>query len=285
MASLRQAHRLVHLLRASSLARSVFYYQRKRAQEVDKYGTLKNRIQQLYEQHNGNYGYRRITMALHLKGISVNHKTISRLMRELGLRGKQSKRRYYRSYDTGMDFVSPNILKRQFNAPQPLQKLVTDVTQIRSKRDNKWLYLSPLMDLFNGEIYHAQMHTHPTVEFVLGMFDAPVLQGKSDNRLCHSDQGFQYKSPAYRRRLKTLGIQQSMSRKGNCLDNASIESFFGTLKRELGEELEDLSINDMKKAIRRYIQYYNEERIRLDLKMSPKQYRAAYEKAAQSVVQ
>ena len=139
-----------------------------------------------------------------------------------------------------MDFVSPNRLKRQFSAAKPLQKRVTDVTQLRSKRDNQWLYLSPLMDLFNGEIYHAQMHTHPTVEFVLGMLDAPVLQQKADDRLCHSDQGFQYKNPAYRRRLKALGIQQSLSRKGNCLDSACIESFFGTLKRELGEALEEL---------------------------------------------
>lgn len=277
MASLRQYYRLEYLLRAAGLARSVFYYQMKRAQGPDKYAELKEKIKDIYTDKKGFYGYRRITYNLNLKEFTANHKTVHRLMRELGLRGKTPKRRNYNSYDPSIDLASPNLLQRQFKSDKPLQKLVTDVTQISSKPDGKRLYLSPLMDLFNGEICSFQMHTHPTVNFVLGMFNAPVLQQKSKGRLCHSDQGLQYKNPAYRRKLKELGITQSMSRKANCLDNACIESFFGTLKNEL-PELENLSIRDMKKEIRQYIKYYNEERIRSCLKMSPKQYRANYEK-------
>lgn len=259
------------------MARSSFYYHLSRLTTQKASSPLAQHIQSLYEQHKGNYGYRRIHLALRAQGYEVNHKRVYRIMRELGLQGRSPKRKRYHSFSHAIDYQTDNLLKRDFQAAKPLTRLVTDITQIRSKTDDQWLYLSSLMDLFNGEIIDAQMHTSPTVKLVSDMFNNAALKALPESCVCHSDQGIQYKNPRYRHLLKDKGIQQSMSRKGNCYDNARMESFFGTLKHELQiEELEKLPIKQMKRVIRRYIHYFNEQRITLKLKMSPLQYRLAY---------
>ena len=269
----------MYLLKAAGLSKSTFHYQcnyKKPRSHEEK--ALVDKIKAVFEKHHGNYGCRRVYIDLRNKYIKINHKRVQRLMHELGLKGRRPTLKRFSSYKGELDDKVENLADRQFKADKPLHRLGTDVTQIRSHQDGKWLYLSPLIDFYNNEVIHYSISDSPTVNFVVKMFDHPALDKVADGCLCHSDQGFQYKNPAYKRELKARNITQSMSRKGNCLDNARVESFFSTLKNELDERaLEKLSYGEAKQAIERYIDYYNNERIRLDIKMSPRQYRLAHQ--------
>ncbi|XQM33521.1 Transposase (plasmid) [Cupriavidus sp. H19C3] len=259
------------LLAVAGLARSTFYYQQKALLAGDRYAELKQRIRAIYERHRGRYGYRRITAAIRQDGEVVNHKLVRRLMLQLGLKSLVRPKKY-RSYRGGLGLAAPNLLNRQFAAQRPNEKWVTDVTEFNVKGQK--LYLSPVMDLYNGEIVAWQSSTRPTFDLVSGMLKKAISRLKRSERpLLHSDQGWQYRMPAYRRLLGKK-VRQSMSRKGNCLDNAAMESFFGTLKSEFFYLNEFDSVKQLQSGIRQYIHYYNNERIRLKLKgLSPVQYR------------
>lgn len=259
------------LLDVAGLARSTFYYQQKVLLAGDRYAELKQRIRTIYEHHRGRYGYRRITAVIRQAGEIVNHKLIRRLMLQLGLKSLVRPKKY-RSYRGMLGQVAPNLLNRQFAAQRPNEKWVTDVTEFNVKGQK--LYLSPVMDLYNGEIIAWQSSTRPTFDLVSGMLKKAISHLKRRERpLLHSDQGWQYQMPAYRRLLGKK-VRQSMSRKGNCLDNAAMESFFGTLKSEFFYLNEFDSVEQLQAGIRQYIHYYNHERIRLKLKgLSPVQYR------------
>lgn len=260
------------LLKAASLSRSTYYYQAKVLEAGDRYTSLKASIQAVYERHKGRYGYRRITAELRKAGQAVNHKTVQRLMNVLGLKSLVRPKKY-RSY-RGEAASSPNLLDRQFNAERPNEKWVTDVTEF-NVRGNK-LYLSPVMDLYNGEIIAYEMQERPLYSLVGTMLKKALvkLRGRVDRPLLHSDQGWQYQMPGYRKVLVDHGLTQSMSRKGNCLDNAAMESFFGTLKSEFFYLNKFANVEELKSGLRRYIHYYNHQRIKLKLKgLSPVQYR------------
>lgn len=268
---MRQHHPLAILLDVAGLARSTFYYQQKVLLAGDRYAELKQRIRTIYERHRGRYGYRRITAVIRQAGEIVNHKLIRRLMLQLGLKSLVRPKKY-RSYRGMLGRVAPNLLNRQFAAQRPNEKWVTDVTAFNVKGQK--LYLSPVMDLYNGEIIAWQSSTRPTFDLVRGMLKKAIPRLKRSERpLLHSDQGWQYQMPAYRRLLGKK-VRQSMSRKGNCLDNAAMESFFGTLKSEFFYLNEFDSVKQLQAGIRQYIHYYNHERIRQKLNgLSPVQYR------------
>ena len=156
----------------------------------------------------------------------------------------------------------------------PNQKWTTDVTEFNVL--GRKLYLSPVLDLYNQEIVSYDISERPDFKNVMNMLTKAVKKkSKSTALLMHSDQGWQYQMKQYQSVLKDNGIQQSMSRKGNCLDNAVMENFFGTLKSELFYLNKYESIKQLKKEINEYIKYYNYERIKLNLNgMSPVQYRA-----------
>ena len=260
------------LLKAASLSRSTFYYQAKALQADDRHADLKSRIKAVYERHKGRYGYRRITAQLHQAGQTVNHKTVQRLMNCLGLKSLVRPKRY-RSY-RGECASSPNLLDRKFEAARPNEKWVTDVTEFNVRGDK--LYLSPVMDLYNGEIVAYEMQERPLYSLVAAMLKKALakLKSRDDRPLLHSDQGWQYQMAAYRRKLADRGLIQSMSRKGNCLDNAAMESFFGTLKSEFFYLNKFSNVEELKSGLRRYIHYYDHQRIKLKLKgLSPVQYR------------
>lgn len=271
MLELRQGHDLALLLKAARLSRSTFYYQVKAQQASDRYADLKSRIRALYARHQGRYGYRRITAALCRSGELVNHKTVQRLMQVLGLKSLVRAKKY-RSY-RGQQAQVPNILARQFQAERPNQKWVTDVTEFNVRGEK--LYLSPVMDLFNGEIVSYTIQKRPQFSLVSDMLKKALAKlCGSDMPLLHSDQGWQYQMQAYRRQLAAHGLTQSMSRKGNCLDNAAMESFFGTLKAEFFYLTRFDNVEQLQNGIRQYIHYYNHHRIKLKLKgLSPVQYR------------
>lgn len=270
--ALRVAYPLAILLRVSGLSRSTFYYQAKVQQSADRYAELKSKIAQIYAYHKGRYGYRRITDELRNAGCAVNHKTVQRLMQRLGLKSLVRPKKY-RSYRGQRNADVPNVLNRQFAADRPNQKWVTDVTEFNVRGDK--LYLSPVMDLYNGEIVAYEMQTRPHLPLVSNMLRKALGKlGAQDAPLLHSDQGWQYQMSAYRRQLAASRVTQSMSRKGNCLDNAAMESFFGTLKSEFFYLNKFDSIEQLGKGLRQYIHYYNHTRIKTRLKgLSPVQYR------------
>ena len=206
-------------------------------------------------------------------GYCINHKTVQKLMKSLGLKGKQRKNERYRSYKGEVGRVADNHLKREFYADKPFEKLTTDVTQFNVGGEK--VYLSPVMDLYNREILSYSISSSPNLEQIREMLTGLFAKLPSDARpLFHSDQGWQYQHTEYQRLLSEHNIKQSMSRKGNCMDNGAMENFFGRLKVEMfyGEKFE--SVNAFIEELNRYIHYYNHDRISLRLKgMSPVQYR------------
>lgn len=260
------------MLQLSGLARSTFYYYLKH-QGTDKYKCEKQEIINIFNANKGRYGYRRITIALCKKGYVINHKTVLKLMNNLGLKGKQRKNDKYHSYKGTVGKVADNLLNRDFYAEKPFEKITTDITQFNVC--NSKVYLSPVLDLFNNEVISYSVSTSPNLEQIKemlnGLFDKLP---KDATPIFHSDQGWQYQHAEYQRLLSEHNITQSMSRKGNCIDNGAMENFFGRLKVEMffGEKFE--SVNTFIDELKKYIHYYNNERISLKLKgMSPVQYR------------
>ena len=259
-------------MKLSGLARSTYYYYQK-YQNTDKYEYEKQVIQEIFNSNKGRYGYRRITMVMHNKGYVINHKTVLKLMNSLGLKGKQRKNDKYHSYKGQVGKVADNHLNREFYAEKPFEKLTTDVTQF--KIGDEKIYLSPVMDLFNREIVSYSISTSPNLWQIREMLDGLFEKLPADaTPLFHSDQGWQYQHAEYQRLLAEHNIKQSMSRKGNCMDNGAMENFFGRLKVEMyyGEKFE--SVNTFIDELKQYIDYYNNERISTKLKgMSPVKYR------------
>jgi putative transposase len=269
---LRHQYPLAGLLKLAGLARSTFYYQQKALQVADKYADLKARIKTIFDRHKGRYGYRRITATIRQEGLAVNHKTIQRLMVDLRLKSCVRVKKY-RAYKGEVGKIAPNVLERQFDAESPNQKWVTDVTEFNVRGEK--LYLSPVLDLYNGEIVAYQMARRPLFDMVGTMLEKAFGRLKqSDKPILHSDQGWQYQMAVYRRLLENRSITQSMSRKGNCYDNAAMESFFGTLKAEFFYLNKFDNLDELEVGIKDYIRYYNHDRIKLKLQgMSPVKYR------------
>jgi len=256
----------------AGLARSTFYYQQKAAQACDKHEALKKQIGTIFARHKGRYGYRRVTATIRQLGKKVNHKTVQGLMGTLGLKSLVRPKKY-RSYKGEVGHAAANILQRKFEATGANQKWVTDVTAFKVAGEK--LYLSPVMDLYNGEIIAFETAKRPAFELVGVMLKKALAKLKEGEQpILHSDQGWQYRMPAYQRVLRNKHIVQSMSRRGNCLDNAAMESFFAVLKSEYFYLNKFSSVNELQTGLKKYIHYYNHDRIKMKLKgLSPVQYR------------
>ena len=257
------------------MGRPVFYYHLKRIKTKDKYADVKYNIKSIFHEHKGRYGYRRITAEMRNRGYTINHKTVQRLMAALYLKSQIRKVRY-RSYKGEIGKIAPNILNRDFVASAPNQKWATDVTQINIGSTK--LYLSPILDMFNGEIVSYNISKSPNLEQIYDMLDKAFEKYDNlDGLIIHSDQGWQYQNYGYRKRLEERHVIQSMSRKGNCLDNAVAENFFGIMKSELLYADKFESPEAFIKALDEYIDYYNNIRIKSRLNgKSPVQYRTLY---------
>jgi len=260
------------LLQLADIPRSTYYYWVKNFNLPDPDAELKVLIQSIFDEHEGRFGYRRIRDELRNRGHKVNHKKVQRIMKEQGLKCLVRMKKY-RSYKGTVGKIAPNILDRSFQAENPNQKWVTDITEF--KLFGKKLYLSPILDLFNGEIITYTLGSRPTYSLVSTMLDQAFERlTDQDTLLIHSDQGWHYQMKKYRHALSERGITQSMSRKGNCYDNAVMESFFGIMKSELLYLKEFESVEHFKQELVKYIEYYNHKRIKAKLKgMSPVQYR------------
>jgi putative transposase len=254
------------------MARSTFYYYLNKSGQQDKQESIKAEIISIYKQNKGRYGYRRITTTLKKNGMTINHKRVARLMQECGLKSLVRPKKY-KSYKGRQGKIARNLLKRNFKAKKPCQKWVTDVTEFAIA--GKKLYLSPILDLYNGEIVSYNISERPVFHQVTDMLQKALVNLPAETKLIlHSDQGWQYQMKEYQDLLRKRKIKQSMSRKGNCLDNAVMESFFGTLKSELFYINQFKSYESLKEGIIEYIDYYNNDRIKQKLKgLSPVQYR------------
>lgn len=260
------------MLKLSGLARSTFYYRQKALSSGDRHAALKTRIRLIFDAHKGRYGYRRVTAAIRGLGQAVNHKTVQRLMVEMGLKSLVRPKKY-RSYKGHAGRVAPDLLQRKFRANRMNQKWTTDVTEFNVAGEK--LFLSPVMDLHNGEIIAFETARRPIFKLVKDMLDKALATLDDEDRpILHSDQGWQYQMPTWSRMLDSRNIAQSMSRKGNCLDNAAMESFFATLKSEFFYPNRFESIESLREGVEDYIRYYNNDRIKMKLKgLSPVQYR------------
>ena len=267
ISALRHKHKLEILLEVAHLARAIYYYHKKQLDKADKYGNAKEAIATIYHENKGRYGYRRITMELRQLGFTLNHKTVQRLMKELGLVCRVRMKKY-RSYKGEVGKIALNLLERNFEAEKPNQKWVTDVTEF--SLFGQKLYLSPILDLCSRDIVSYSISDRPVLSMVTQMLDKAFSKIPDGIGLVlHSDQGWQYQHKQYQRMLEAKGIRQSMSRKGNCLDNAVIENFFGLLKSELMYLQEFDSMEHFKRELIDYLDYYNNRRCKAKLKGLP----------------
>ncbi|XJB47292.1 IS3-like element IS1397 family transposase [Escherichia coli] len=276
--SLRCGHCQSDLLKAAGLARSTLYYQLSLQKAKDKYADVKQLIASIFHEHRGCYGYRRIHCELQKRGLKFSGKTVRKLMQQLGLKSPVRLKKY-RSYRGNMGLAAENILQRQFKAEAPCEKWVTDITEFRA--GGQKLYLSPILDLFNGEIVAWETACRPTEELVKRMLNKGLESlAEGEKPLLHSDQGWHYRIKSYQSALADRGLVQSMSRKGNCLDNAVMENFFGHLKEEMYYRRDYRNVEELENAVNEYITYWNQKRIKLSLGgLSPVEYRTEHQKA------
>jgi putative transposase len=277
--ALRDRYSIESLCKYLGISRSGYYKYRQRI-DTDRDGECKVQIQAIYDEHDGTWGYRQIQLGLYRRfHIVVNHKRVLRLMQFMGLQAIIRRKRshpstYQKSVSDGR--VAENLLERNFKADAPNQKWVTDVTQY--KVGEQKIYLSAIKDLYNNEIVAHHLSFHNDNELVLETFRKAFKARKDVTGLIvHSDQGSQYTSHAYHDMLPQVSAQISMSRRGNCIDNASMESFFSFLKTEGLYPYDIRTLDEAQSRIIRYINYYNEERPQRKLKkLTPIEYRRQF---------
>lgn len=271
-----------------SVSKSTYYYTINNYNKPEKDHDLKIEIENIFMKHKGRYGYRRITLELKNNGLIINHKKVKRIMKALGLFGKTPKAKY-KSYKGTIGKTAPNLLLvkevdevkhtttyvRNFKTNGLNEVWGTDVTEFHIKHGK--LYLSPIIDFNNREVIAFNISDTPNyLQTKLMLEDAFSKHNNLEGLIMHTDQGWQYQMEHFRKALNDKGIRQSMSRKGNCLDNSIVENFFGILKNEMfyGNEYNFTSLEHLANEIEKYIHYYNNERITVKLKgLTPVQYR------------
>lgn len=274
VSELRLIYPLKILLNVSGVKKSTFYYTLSKVDKDDKNKSIIDKIKEIFFYHKERYGYRRITLELRNQGYLVNHKKVYRLMIKLGLKPLKRNKRKYSSYKGTVGKIANNLINREFEADRPNEKWYTDVTEFNLRGDK--VYLSPILDGFNQEVISYNVSKSPNLEQINDMLNKAFDNKELVGLIFHSDQGWQYQHESYQQRLKNKGIKQSMSRKGNSMDNGLMENFFGILKTEMFYDQEDKyeTLDDLIKAIDEYIYYYNYDRIKVKLKgLSPVNYR------------
>ena len=259
-------------------------YWQKRFDRKNPNQKLEDTILELHKEHK-DFGYRRMHGLLKRLGYPVNKKRVQRIMQKNGLQVTSftRKSRKYSSYRGKIGKIAPNRIRRRFKTNVPHQKITTDTTEFKYYEVNdkglmtiKKLYLDPFMDMYNGEILSYSISMHPSAVSIMTALKATIKLTEDCiyRRTFHSDRGWAYQMKSYIQELKKNRIYQSMSRKGNCYDNAIMENFFGVMKQEMYYGQVYYSFDELKEAIERYIVYYNERRIKQKLGwMSPVEYR------------
>ena len=246
------------------VSESGYYRYKGNLGKPDRDAVLSAAILEIVEEapYNDNYGVPRMQTALANKGIKAGIRKITKIMRRLGLIHKKKRRPKGLTKAATEIQEQENLLKQDFSADRPFQKLLTDISQIPCK--NGRLYISPIMDCFNGEILSLLMRNNMKKELCIDTFEAARKRYPISGAILHSDRGSQYTSEAFRETLEKNGVRQSLSGVNHCFDNARMESFFATLKKELLYRIPTyrMTMDEVKTCIFRYVfTYYNTTRI------------------------
>jgi len=255
------------------LSRAAYYKWRQRVVEPDKDTERMGLVQEAWEKSRRIYGYRRVTVYLQQQGYSINHKTVLRLMNKMNIRSVARKRNPYKKANQLDSYHRyENVLNRDFTATKPNQKWDTDISYVRTQQG--WGYLSTIKDLFDGFIVSYLLGKENSVDLVTDTVKQAMQKEKvTDEIILHSDQGHQYTSNAYFTLTSANKIKQSMSRRGNCWDNAPMENFFGHFKEESLRQYPIPTFQEARKIVDDYIAFYNDERIQLKTRQTPYQTR------------
>lgn len=262
---------LKRCLEALGLSPSTYHYWKKHEDEANREDLkLSEAIKCVQEQNHWAYGSKRMAKHLVAEGFAqrLNHKRVARIMGKFGLHAKIRRRRYPKNYYLSLKESRTerpgNILDREFSSDCPMRKLVTDITYLPTGEG--WVYMAAVMDLWNREIVSYKLSRHMSLDLVRDVVSMLKDRGLSNETMIHSDMGWTYTHMSYIEHLKTLGVQQSMSRKGNCWDNACMENFFGLMKSEtIRQSKQILSVDEMQRLIDDYIYWYNNQRIQKKL--------------------
>ena len=264
--ALRNAYRLKELLDCLHLSKSSYFYQERVLNRPDKYQNLRQEIREAFAAVNGCYGYRRLHAVLKGRGRSVSEKVIRRVMKEERLVVRNIRRRHYNSYLGEISPAAPNLINRNFHAEKPNEKWLTDITEFRLPAGK--VYLSPIIDCFDGMAVTWTIGTSPNARLVNSMLDAAISGLREGERpVLHSDRGGHYRWPGWIQRMRVAGLRRSMSAKGCSPDNAACEGFFGRLKNEMfyGVSWEGVSLRQFISILDSYLHWYNRERIKQSL--------------------
>jgi putative transposase len=273
--TLKNKYPLKVLLEHVGLARSSYFYHRKIATLPDKYETLRDQIIRLFTENNQCYGYRRIYGALGQSGIRVSEKVVQQIMTQQQLVVIGKRKRKYSSYQGEVTPAVPNLIARDFHADAPNIKWLTDLTEFHIPAGK--VYLSPMVDCFDGLLTSSSIGISPDAELVNSMLDVAISTlNKGEQPIVHSDRGAHYRWPGWLERMKEAGLTRSMSQKGCSPDNAACEGFFGRIKNEMfyNRSWAGVSIEEFINVLDEYLHWYNEKRIKMSLgAMSPLEYR------------
>ena len=265
----RERYPISVMCRFFGVSRSGYYGYVSRMGKPEKDAALAEDIRQQQKRSLGTYGYRRMQMALAARGIYRNPKTVLRIMKKYDLLSEIRRRRRWVNMGQQLHRYE-NLLDRQFRADRPNHKWVTDISYIHTKQGV--LYLSMIRDLYDNSIVAYKTGTEQTINLVLDTIRLAIRREKKKvaaELQLHSDQGFQYTSQAYFKLTQRYGITPSMSRRGNCYDNAMAENFFSILKTECIYRHKPASFQEANDMINRYISFYNHERIQLKTGVAP----------------
>ena len=273
---MRTAYPLNELLRELGLPRSSYFYHRARVRVADKYADVRRVMAEIFACNYRCYGYRRIHASLSRQSLKISEKVVRRLMKQECLVTTARKRRRYGSYMGEIGPAPENLLNRDFRASTPNEKWLTDLTEFQITAGK--VYLSPMIDCFDGMVVSWSIGTRPNAELVNTMLDAAIdkVAASGERPLVHSDRGGHYRWPGWLARIADAKLVRSMSRKGCSPDNAACEGFFGRLKTEMFFARDWLSttIEEFVAAVDAYIRWYNEARIKSSLGFrSPAQHR------------
>lgn len=266
---------LNELIKYLRIARSSYFYHRKIASMPDKYEEFQNCIIDLFEENNKRYGYRRIHALLMRNGIGVSEKIVRRIMSEANLIVVGKRKRKFSSYQGENSPEASNLIERDFHADESNVKWLTDITEFKIPTGK--VYLSPIVDCFDGLLSSWTIGTNPNAELVNIMLDNATETLKlGEHPIIHSDRGGHYRWPGWIARMEKAGLTRSMSRKGCPPDNAACEGVFGRIKNEMfyNSSWAGVSIDEFINVLNDYLKWYNEKRIKISLDaMSPLEYR------------
>jgi putative transposase len=275
--ALKHTYTLRELLEMLDLARSTYFYHCARLRMPDKYADARQFLTEVFRGNHCCYGYRRLHAALTRRHLAISEKVVRRLMKQERLIVASQKKRRYQSYMGEISPAPENIINRDFKASSPNEKWLTDITEFQIPAGK--VYLSPIIDCFDGLVVSWSIGTRPDADLVNTMLDAAITRvSTSESRpIIHSDRGGHYRWPGWLTRIENARLTRSMSRKACSPDNAACEGFFGRLKTELfyPRNWQDISIDKFIKTVDAYISWYNNDRIKLSLgSLSPMEYRA-----------